>query len=68
MAVRATPFIAAGTWTVDPAHSNIEFSVKHMGIANVRGKLPAKTDRYACTVHRRIVPRQTPAASASDSA
>jgi polyisoprenoid-binding protein YceI len=38
MAVRTTPFIAAGTWTVDPAHSNIEFSVKHMGIANVRGK------------------------------
>jgi len=23
---------------VDPAHSNVEFSVKHMGIANVRGK------------------------------
>jgi polyisoprenoid-binding protein YceI len=38
MAVRTTPFIAAGTWTVDPAHSNVEFSVKHMGIANVRGK------------------------------
>jgi polyisoprenoid-binding protein YceI len=38
MAVRTTPFIAAGTWTVDPVHSNVEFSVKHMGIANVRGK------------------------------
>lgn len=38
MAVRSTPFIAAGTWAVDPAHSNVEFSVKHMGIANVRGK------------------------------
>ena len=38
MAVRTTPFIAAGTWTVDPAHSNVEFTVKHMGIANVRGK------------------------------
>jgi polyisoprenoid-binding protein YceI len=38
MAVRTTPFIAAGTWTVDPAHSNVAFSVKHMGIANVRGK------------------------------
>lgn len=37
MAVRTTPFIAAGAWTVDPAHSNVEFSVKHMGIANVRG-------------------------------
>jgi polyisoprenoid-binding protein YceI len=38
MAVRTTPFIAAGTWAVDPAHSSVEFSVKHMGIANVRGK------------------------------
>jgi polyisoprenoid-binding protein YceI len=38
MAVRTTPFITAGTWTVDAAHSNVEFSVKHMGIANVRGK------------------------------
>ena len=38
MAVRTTPFIGAGTWTVDPAHSSVEFSVKHMGIANVRGK------------------------------
>jgi polyisoprenoid-binding protein YceI len=38
MAVRTTPLIATGTWTVDPAHSNVEFSVKHMGIANVRGK------------------------------
>jgi polyisoprenoid-binding protein YceI len=38
MTVRTTPLIATGTWTVDPAHSNVEFSVKHMGIANVRGK------------------------------
>jgi polyisoprenoid-binding protein YceI len=38
MAVRTTPFITAGTWTVDPAHSTLAFSVKHMGIANVRGK------------------------------
>ena len=26
-----------GTWTVDPAHSSVGFSVKHMGIATVRG-------------------------------
>jgi polyisoprenoid-binding protein YceI len=29
--------IAAGTWTVDPVHSTIGFSVRHAGIANVRG-------------------------------
>jgi polyisoprenoid-binding protein YceI len=29
--------IPTGTWTVDPAHSRVEFAVKHMGIATVRG-------------------------------
>jgi polyisoprenoid-binding protein YceI len=38
MNTRTTPMIAPGTWTVDPAHSSVEFSVKHMGIANVRGR------------------------------
>jgi polyisoprenoid-binding protein YceI len=30
--------VPAGTWKVDPAHSSVGFSVKHLGIANVRGK------------------------------
>ena len=38
MATRTTTLVEAGTWEVDPAHSSIEYSVKHMGIANVRGK------------------------------
>ncbi len=38
MATRTTPLIPTGTWTVDPGHSSVEFSIKHMGIANVRGK------------------------------
>ena len=29
--------IPAGTYNVDPAHSNVGFAVKHMGIATVRG-------------------------------
>jgi polyisoprenoid-binding protein YceI len=29
--------VPTGTWTVDPAHSSVEFAVKHMGIATVRG-------------------------------
>jgi polyisoprenoid-binding protein YceI len=29
--------VPTGTWTVDPAHSTVEFQVKHMGIATVRG-------------------------------
>jgi polyisoprenoid-binding protein YceI len=36
--VRITPNIPTGTWVVDPTHSNVEFGVKHMGIATVRGK------------------------------
>ena len=34
---RTAPLIPAGTWKVDAAHSSVRFSVKHMGIANVRG-------------------------------
>lgn len=30
--------VPTGTWSVDPSHSNVEFSVKHLGIATVRGK------------------------------
>jgi polyisoprenoid-binding protein YceI len=29
--------IPTGTWNVDPAHSTVGFSVKHLGIATVRG-------------------------------
>jgi len=30
--------VPAGTWEVDPAHSSIEFRVKHMMISTVRGR------------------------------
>jgi polyisoprenoid-binding protein YceI len=29
--------IPAGTWTIDPSHSRVEFSIRHMGIASIRG-------------------------------
>jgi polyisoprenoid-binding protein YceI len=32
------PDYRVGTWTVDPAHSEVSFSVKHMKISKVRGK------------------------------
>ena len=38
MATRTTSLVPTGTWSVDPGHSSVEFSVKHMGIATVRGK------------------------------
>jgi polyisoprenoid-binding protein YceI len=30
--------VPTGTWQVDPAHSSVEFEVKHMMIATVRGR------------------------------
>jgi polyisoprenoid-binding protein YceI len=37
MSTIAPDAIQAGSYTVDPAHSNVGFEVKHMGIATVRG-------------------------------
>jgi polyisoprenoid-binding protein YceI len=35
----AHPVLAADTaWNIDPVHSNVEFSVKHMMASNVRGR------------------------------
>jgi polyisoprenoid-binding protein YceI len=36
-----TTAVPTGTWNVDPAHSTVAFSVKHMGIATVRGHFAA---------------------------
>ena len=30
--------VPTGTWSVDPAHSSVEFRVKHMMISTVRGR------------------------------
>jgi polyisoprenoid-binding protein YceI len=35
---RTSPVVPPGSWVVDPAHSTVEFAVKHMGIATVRGR------------------------------
>jgi polyisoprenoid-binding protein YceI len=37
MATAEQQAIAQGTWNVDPTHSSVEFQVKHMGIATVKG-------------------------------
>jgi polyisoprenoid-binding protein YceI len=54
----ATTLIPTGTWVIDPAHSSVEFQVKHMGIATVRGKFNAFEGRIE-------VPGDLDAASAS---
>ena len=36
-----TTIVPTGTYTVDPSHSRVEFAVKHLGIATVRGSFEA---------------------------
>jgi polyisoprenoid-binding protein YceI len=33
----AVPVLTTGTWNVDPSHSSVEFGVKHLGLATVKG-------------------------------
>jgi polyisoprenoid-binding protein YceI len=35
--------VPAGTWHVDPTHSQIDFSVRHLGISTVRGTFSGVT-------------------------
>jgi polyisoprenoid-binding protein YceI len=37
-AVATETFLPTGTWKVDPVHSSVEFQVKHLGIATVKGQ------------------------------
>jgi polyisoprenoid-binding protein YceI len=37
MSTTAITAIPTGTWNVDPVHSGVEFRVKHLGIATVKG-------------------------------
>jgi len=32
--------IPAGTWSIDPAHSAVEFHIKHLGLTTVKGRAP----------------------------
>lgn len=36
--VETIPGYVAGTWTIDPVHSEVGFSVRHMMVSKVRGK------------------------------
>ena len=37
IAAATTPGYVAGTWTLDPTHSDVTFSVRHLAISKVRG-------------------------------
>src|ERR1700676_2164756 len=40
LAVLAAPLLGAqsSTWAVDPAHSEVDFVVRHMGVSNIHGR------------------------------
>ena len=33
-------FIPTGTWAIDPSHSTVEFQIRHLGLATVKGRAP----------------------------
>lgn len=37
------PTLTAGTWAVDPSHSSVSFSVRHLMVSKVRGRFGAFT-------------------------
>jgi polyisoprenoid-binding protein YceI len=37
------PGYVAGTWSIDPVHSEVGFSVRHMMVSKVRGKFKTFT-------------------------
>jgi len=37
--VAPVAFAQTSTWKTDPAHSEVDFSVKHLAISNVHGRL-----------------------------
>ncbi|HEY1456871.1 MAG TPA: YceI family protein [Solirubrobacteraceae bacterium] len=40
-ALQSPSTLPVGTWKVDPVHSSLEFHVKHLGIATVKGQFTA---------------------------
>lgn len=40
-ATTTTPVLTAGSWALDPSHSTVGFSVKHLGISRTRGRFGA---------------------------
>ncbi|MHB8467997.1 MAG: YceI family protein [Acidimicrobiales bacterium] len=46
-ATTTVPGYQAGTWTIDPVHSEVGFSVRHMMVSKVRGKFTGFTGTIA---------------------
>ena len=50
----AVPGYLTGTWTIDATHSEVSFTVRHMAVSKVRGRLGSVSGEVAakapCTV------------------
>jgi hypothetical protein len=64
------PGYVAGTWNIDPVHSEVGFSVRHMMVSKVRGKFDTFSGQIvtgeellSSSVPRSSWPRSTPATS-----
>ena len=42
------PGYRPGTWVLDPSHSEVTFSVRHMMISKVRGTFASRASRTPC--------------------
>lgn len=56
-----SPTLTAGTWAVDPSHSSVSFSVRHLMVSKVRGRFGAFTgtivvgdDQLASSLHASV--------------
>lgn len=47
MTIIDVPTLTTGTWAIDPTHTEIGFTVRHMGLSKVRGRF----NHFAGTVH-----------------
>src|SRR5271163_1101650 len=54
----ATTPITVGTWVIDPVHSSIDFSVRHLMVGKVRGKFETFSGTIA------VAPDGTPSVTA----
>src|SRR5260370_37087643 len=49
------PGYVAGTWTIDPGHSEVSFVVRHMMVSKVRGRV----DKFEGTMTTAVNPLQS---------
>jgi polyisoprenoid-binding protein YceI len=55
MTTQTAPVLAPGAWTLDPHHSAITFSIRHLGLSRVRGRF----DRFDVELHVGETPSAT---------